>query len=467
MYGAITSRDERFDGVFYTAVRTTGVYCKPSCPARKPHRNNVTFYPFAAAAQSAGYRACRRCVPEALPGSPLWNVRGSVAGRALELIERGVLDDEGVSGLARRLGYSTRSVTRTVVQETGATPIAHARARRARVAKELLGASDQPISDIAFAAGFSSIRQFNATMSAIYGRSPSQLRRTSAARASGVVRATLAYRAPFDFGALLDWYTTRALPGVEEARDGTYRVALAMPFGTAILTLRDDPERSQILADLDLADLRDYGATCAVARRLLDLDADPVGIDAHLTSSSALGDVVSKHPGMRLPGTLTPTEALLRALTGQQVSVASGLAQMQRMVDSAGDGSEDDTDLVPFPSASAIAAAGLEWFRGPDARRRTIGDVLDLAVRERLDSADDPAQVAELLRTVKGVGPWTVAYTLLRGFGAPDVDLSGDRAIVNAVAALGNGNRGDAAKVLASASPWRSYAAMHLWRSGT
>ncbi|GGB89552.1 DNA-3-methyladenine glycosylase [Knoellia flava TL1] len=488
MYAAITGRDRRFDGTFYTAVHTTGIYCRPSCPARKPHARNVTFYPSAAAAQSSGYRACRRCVPEALPGSPWWNIPGSVAARALQLIEQGVVDEEGVNGLARRLGWSTRSVSRLLVEHTGASPIAHARARRARVAHALITGTDQPFSAIAFAAGFSSLRQFNDTVLTIYGTSPSRLRGSSAstaaagaastaqrgastapdgsgaALAAGTLRATLAYRPPLDWTGLLRWFEVRALAGTDRvtrsANDaGSYVLALALPHGAGVATLADDPDRSRVRADLDLEDLRDYGPACAVLRRLLDLDADPAAVDGHLGGLPALHPLVAATPGIRLPGAATPLEALLRALTGQQVSVAAGRAQLERLV--LGSGDDDGATLRPFPTAAALLASGLEGFRGPAARRATLGDALRLADDGALDPARDPSDVADDLRRVKGVGGWTIAYTLLRGYGHPDVDLSTDRAVVDAATALGAGTPGT---VLADATPWRSYAALHLWR---
>lgn len=457
MYAAITGRDTRFDGTFYTAVRTTGVYCRPSCPARKPRRQNVTFYASAAAAQSAGYRACRRCVPEALPGSPLWNVPGSLCARALQLIDSGVVDDEGVQGLARRLGWSSRTITRAMVEQTGATPLAHARARRARLAHALITGTADPLTDVAFAAGFASVRQFNDTIRAVYGVAPTQLR---ASRSSGVVpgtlQAALPYRPPLHWAGLLEWFGRRALPGVDHVADGRYRVALALPNGPAVAELADDGSRNQVVAVLDLEDLRDYGPACAVLRRLLDLDADPIGIDAHLAESATLAPLVHAAPGTRIPGTPTSLEALLRALTGQQVSVTAGLAQLHRLVGPPpADGSQR-----PFPTAGEILAGGLDWFRGPRSRRATIASALELAATGALDPAVDVHEVADALATVRGIGPWTIAYTLLRGYGLPDVDLSGDRAVVNAVRRLTGQS---AREVLAEAAPWRSYAALHLW----
>ncbi|MHA7127987.1 DNA-3-methyladenine glycosylase 2 family protein [Janibacter indicus] len=478
MYAAISGRDVRFDGTFYTAVRTTGVYCRPSCPARKPRRENVTFYRSAAAAQAAGYRACLRCSPEALPGSPWWNIAGSVAARAVQLIDQGVVDDEGVEGLARRLGWSTRTITRVLVEQTGAPPLAHARARRARLAYTLITTTRQPFSEIAFAAGFSSIRQFNDTILTIYGASPTRLRSGRSLRSSGgqpvsgTLRAHLAYRPPLHWESLLGWYAGRALPTVEEVdlpHGGSYRTALELPHGPGSVTLRHDSSGSRIDATLHLSDLRDYGPACSMVRRLLDLDADPTAIDEHLAAIPPLKQLVAHRPGVRIPGTPTPLEALLRALTGQQVTVAAGRTALATLVDStraqtpSTPSPENQGLLHPFPAAESFLATGLETFRAPAARRQAMEQALELAAEGSLDPSRDPADITHDLSQIKGIGPWTIAYTMMRGYGQPDVDLSADRALRTALQHL----TGDPQPrhLLQDASPWSSYAALHLWHS--
>lgn len=462
MYAAVAGRDPRFDGAFYTAVHTTGIYCRPSCPARTPLQRNVSFYPSAAAAQSAGFRACRRCVPEALPGSALWDVPGSVSSRALDLIERGVVDESGVEGLADWLGWSSRSVTRTLVEHTGAGPLDHARARRARVAHELITGTDEPFATIAFAAGFSSIRQFNDTIRTVYDLTPSQIRTTrSLGGAAGTVRSVLTYRPPLAWSHLLRWYHVRALPGIDEVDEErqSYRLGLRLTHGDAVADLTDDPERSRILATLRLSDLKDVGEACTLLRRMVDLDADTVGIERHLSDSlpaRVTGQPDSLIQGLRIPGTATPVEALLRALTGQQVSVASGRAQLVHLT------GEPSDELRPFPAADTILADGLDWFRGPEKRRATIRAALELASAGALDPSNDPSDVATALLAVPGIGPWTVAYTLLRGYGHPNVDLSGDHVIATALSRITDEAPRQA---LMGSAPWRSYAAMQLWSS--
>lgn len=469
MYAAISGRDTRFDGVFYTAVRSTGVYCRPSCPARKPHPRNVTFYPSAAAAQSAGYRACLRCVPEALPGSPWWNIPGSVAARAMELIEQGVVDDEGVTGLAVRLGWSTRTVTRLLVEQTGATPIAHARARRARVAHALITTTDRPFAEIAFAAGFSSIRQFNDTIQAIYGAAPTRLRATRRSEAGGTaplpgsLRAGLAYRAPFSWERLLESYAAGALPAHERVElgpsgtlaDGSYTVAVALPRGAATIALRDGPRR-RIVADLALADLRDYGPACALVRRMLDLDADPAAIDDRLGDSEALQPLVRRQPGIRIPRTPTPIEAIVRELAGDDAALLAGEA-----TSAVGDeAASDSPPLRPFPAAEALLATELSPLADRPGRRSALRAALAAAADGRLDRDRPLDEVAAELAGIPGIEPPAIAHILMRGYGSPDADLTGHPLLADAASRLGDG----LPAAMAAVAPWRSYAALHLAR---
>src|SRR4051812_43870875 len=279
-YNAIQARDARFDGVFFTAVRTTKIYCRPSCPARTPRRENVRFYATAAAAQQSGFRACLRCRPDAAPGSPEYNVRADLAGRALRLIADGVVDREGVAGLARRLGYSERHVHRQLVAELGAGPIALGRAQRAHTARILIETTSLSFTEVAFAAGFASLRQFNDTIRAIYARTPTELRARHARvgeRAPGTIALRLAHRTPFAGGELLAFLAARAVPGVEEVRDGAYRRTLRLAHGDAVAELR--PADDHVACVLRLADPRDLTSAVQRCRHALDLDADPVAVD--------------------------------------------------------------------------------------------------------------------------------------------------------------------------------------------
>ncbi|WP_084556749.1 bifunctional transcriptional activator/DNA repair enzyme AdaA, partial [Couchioplanes caeruleus] len=331
-YRAVDSRDQRFDGWFYTAVRSTGIYCRPSCPAVTPKRENVTFLPSAAAAQRGGFRACRRCRPDAAPGSPEWDVRADVVGRAMRLIGDGVVDREGVPGLAGRLGYTERHLHRMLTAELGAGPLALARAQRAQTARILIETTDLGLAEIAFAAGFGSVRQFNDTIRQVYARSPSGLRERRAARRSepGTISLRLAYRAPLHAGALLEFLGARTLPGVEERDGPTYRRGLHLPHGSATVALT--PADRFVSATLRLADVRDLAPAVARCRRLFDLDADPVAVDGTLAADPALTEKINTEPGIRVPRTVDGFEMTVRAIVGQQVSVAGARTTLGRLL---------------------------------------------------------------------------------------------------------------------------------------
>ena len=319
-YRAVKSRDARFDGVFYTGVRTTGIYCRPSCPARTPHQRNVQFFASAAAAQDAGFRACRRCRPDTTPGSPEWNVRADAVARAMRLIGDGVVEREGVDGLASRLGFSTRHVNRMVTDELGAGPLALARSRRAQSARVLIETTDMAMADIAFAAGFASIRQFNDSIRHVYAMSPTEMRGRRKTPPSGRLTLRLAVRRPFDPAGLLTFLGDRAIAGVEHVDDQVYARVLRLPHGLGAvrLTLHDD----RVDAELELADLRDTAVAVERCRRLLDLDADPIAISEVLGADPLLAPLVREVPGQRLPGQVDGFEVAVRAIVGQQVSVA-------------------------------------------------------------------------------------------------------------------------------------------------
>ncbi|HWU23755.1 MAG TPA: AlkA N-terminal domain-containing protein, partial [Nocardioides sp.] len=361
-YAALESRDRRYDGVFYVAVRTTGIYCRPSCPARTPARANVTFHRTAASAQLAGYRACKRCLPDATPGSPDWDVAADVAGRTMRLILDGVVDREGVPGLARRVGYAPRHLNRVVSAELGAGPLALARAQRAQTARILIETTSLPFADIAFAAGFSSVRQFNDTVREVYAATPTALRGRRGGVAANAIELRLAVRAPFAGRSLLEFLALRAVPGIEVAEGSTYARTLDLPHGpgTVRLELADAGERGMafVPARFVLGDLRDLSAAIARTRRLLDADADPVAVDAHLSTDLALRPLIRRRPGLRVPGHVDGVELATRAILGQQVSVAGARTLAARLV--AAHGREIATDIPGlthlFPTADALAA---------------------------------------------------------------------------------------------------------------
>lgn len=488
-YRAIDARDARFDGQFITAVRSTGIYCRPSCPARTPKPANVTFYPTSAAAHEAGYRACKRCLPEAAPGSPEWNLRGDVAGRAMRLIADGIVEREGVPGLAARLGYSARHLTRLLTAELGAGPLALARAHRAHTARMLLVGTELPMADVAFSAGFTSVRQFNDTVREVFGMTPGALRGCrprspapdrslapdrSPSPSRGALSLALPVRAPFDAAGLFAWMAARALPGVEVATTDSYARTLALPGGAAWFRLRYDGRRVQL--DARLQHLGDLPVLVGRARRLFDLDADPVAVDAALAEHPELAGLVAATPGIRVPGTVDAAEMLIRAMVGQQVSVAAARTALSRLVAELGAPAAEPGALAAdgewrlFPTMAAIAEHGAEVLRGPAARiRAVVGTAEALADGAlTLSPGDDHAEQRAALLALPGVGPWTADYVRMRVTGDPDVLLPGDVAVRAGAAAAGIPPAPAALADWATrTAPWRSYLTAHLWRAAS
>lgn len=473
-YRAVSSRDRRFDGIFYTAVRTTGIYCRPSCPARTPAPGNVSFHPTAAAAQAAGYRACKRCVPDATPGSPEWDAAADVAGRAMRLIADGVVDRDGVAGLATHLGYSPRHLGRVLVAQLGAGPLALARARRAQTARILIQGTDLGFADVAFAAGFSSVRQFNDTVREVYAATPSQLRgRTSTAGASdGTVPLRLAVRTPFAGRALLEFLGRRTVAGVETVDGTTYSRTLRLPHGpgTVSVQLKDlhGPGTAFVPASFVLADLRDTGAAVERVRRLLDADCDPVAVAETFAADPVLGQVARRRPGLRVPGHVDGHEVAVRAVLGQQVSVARARTMATRLTEELG---EEVTTRIPgltrlFPSAEAVAALAPESLPMPRARGRALVGISGAVAQGRicLDRGADRDETREALLALPGIGPWTADYIGMRALGHPDLFLPGDTGTRDALRRLGL-DPARAAELGERWRPWRSYAQVQLWHS--
>ncbi len=485
-YRAVASRDPRFDGWFVTAVTSTGIYCRPSCPALTPRRENVRFLPSAAAAQRAGFRACLRCRPDAAPGSPEWDNRADVTARAMRLIADGVVDREGVPGLARRLGYTERHLTRLLTAELGAGPLALARAQRAQTARTLVETTDLGFAEIAFAAGFGSVRQFNDTIRAVFDRPPSALRGRSAAGPGGTpepgpagsspttVRLRLPHRQPLHAPALLEFLAARTIPGVEIVDAGGYHRALLLPHGPASITLL--PGGDHVHAVLRLADVRDLAPTVARCRRLLDLDADPEAVDAVLAADEALAAGVGREPGVRVPRTVDGFELAVRAVVGQQISVNAARRVLGRLA-AAGRAPEvapldpvdgrPDAALVPFPNAEELLTLGDDAYPMPASRRATLR-ALAAAVAGceiDLDGAADRDRTLTQLTGIPGIAAWTAGYIAARALGDPDVLLHTDLGVRRGAAAAGLPEHPAAlAAHGARWRPWRSYATIRLWR---
>ena len=466
---AVQGRDPRFDGWFVLGVLTTGIYCRPSCPARTPKRDNVRFHPSAAAAQAAGLRACKRCRPDASPGTPAWDGRSDLAARAMRLIADGVVDRDGVPGLAARLGCSRRQVERTLLAELGAGPLALARAQRAQTARTLVETTDLPIADVAFAAGFGSVRQLDDTVRAVFALTPGELRRrVTPVPAPGALSLRLPFRAPLWPDSLFGHLVATAVPGVEEWRDGAYRRTLRLPHGPATVALT--PHATHVGCRLALADLRDLAPAVARCRRLLDLDADPVAVDAVLAQDEVLASWVAKAPGRRVPRTVDESELAVRAVLGQQVSTAAARTHAGRLVGACGEPVDDPAGGLThlFPTAEAVAAVDPEVLALPRTRRATVLRLARaLADGEvDLDPGADRARARSALAALPGIGPWTVETVAMRALCDPDAFLPTDLGVLAAARALG---LGEGRALLARAerwAPYRGYAVQHLWAVG-
>ena len=469
-YRAVESRDTRFDGWFITAVRTTGIYCRPSCPTPvRPKRENVSFYPTAAAAQLAGYRACKRCRPDASPGSPEWNVRGDLVGRAMRLIADGTVDRDGVAGLARRLAVSERHLHRLLLTELGAGPLAIARAQRAQTARVLIETTDLPFTDVVFAAGFESIRQFNDTVREVFALTPTALRTAGRRRADiahGVLTLRLPYRPPLDWSALSAWLRVRALPGVAEVNGRVYRRTLRLPRGAGVVAL--EPIDTHIQCTLRLESMADLTSAVRQCRRLLDLDADPLSVVEVLSKDRRLSRIVKKRPGLRAPGAVDGTELAIQAVLGQQVSLAAARTLALSLVTANGDVIKiaDPTLTHLFPQAAAIAEADLARLGVPATRRATLRGLARAVASGTLalDPGADRTETYQQLLQLPGVGEWTAGYIVMRALGDPDTFLASDLGIKKAGARLGIGSSPRAISEHAAAwRPWRSYATHQLW----
>jgi AraC family transcriptional regulator of adaptative response / DNA-3-methyladenine glycosylase II len=467
-YRAISSRDPRFDGRFFTAVTSTGIYCRPICPAQTPKRANVRFFASAAAAEASGFRACLRCRPHLAPGgvSPAGGDR--IADRALRLIASGAADGgAGVAAVARRLEVSERHLHRVLTDAVGAGPLTLARMRRLQTARTLIEQTAIPITDVAFTAGYSSLRQFNSEVLSATGRAPTALRRrgTAGHDGEGALVLRLGMRPPFDGAALLRFFAARAVCGVESVTAGTLTRTVALPHGAAVVELQ--PQAAQLVLRLWLDDVRDLGAAVDRCRRLFDVDADPCAIAAVLCADPLLAPLVSDAPGLRVPGCVDADEIAVRAVLGQQVSVARATALASRLTEQLGVPLAQPRNGVTrlFPSAAAIASAdldglGLTGERAATLRRLTAalasGDI-DLGV-----GADGRAVVAGLL-SIRGIGEWTATYIALRGLRDPDAFPAGDLGVRHAFARAGGGDARALRERAERWRPWRAYATVQLW----
>lgn len=479
-YRALKSRDPRFDGVFIVGVRTTGIYCRPSCPTPiHPLRKNVDFFLTTAAAQRAGLRACKRCRPDATPGSPEWNVRDDLVGRAMRLINDGYLDDASVSELASHLAVTERHLRRIMIEAVGAPPLAIARAQRAQTARTLIETTGMKFTDVAFAAGFASLRQFNDTVRAVFDATPTELRskRGLARTEPGSLSIRLPFRAPFAADYFMAWSANRVVTGVAEVEDSVLTTALRLKAGNGIAALSIGEQWVQ--CDLELDDVADLAMAVAQCRRMLDLDADPTHIDATLQRIGPIKGFVQALPGLRSPGSCDGFATLIFAVLGQQRSVAAARTLAGRIAER---GHASDSDVAscpppghapddsgsgllrPFPTPAVVAEMNLD---GIGLTQRTADTIHSVATMfdgrtDELSPGADRDEIRSELVGVTGIGPWTANYIAMRVLGHPDIFLAGDLVADRSADSLGL-----TAADIEAVSPWRSYLTHHLWAAST
>ncbi len=463
------ARDPRFDGRFFIGVRTTGVFCRPICPVVPPRESNVTYYPTAAAASEAGFRACLRCRPECAPGTPAWAGVSTTIARALRLIAAGALESDGVEELAARLGVGARHLRRLFVEHLGATPVAVAQTHRLLSAKRLIDETDMPLTRVAMSAGYGSVRRFNTAFLESYGRSPRELRK---GRARGVRHPAgphysfqLRYRPPFDWDRLLAFVAPRAIPGVE-AVDGTaYRRTIATDGDTGWLELRPG-EPNALRLDIHLPGTAHMLRVVSRVRRMFDLDADPMAINGHLRSDRLLAPLVRRRPGLRVPGAWDVFEIGVRAILGQQVSVAAATTLAGRVVATFGTPLDDAPAALThtFPSAATLAEAPVRQVGLPGTRAETVRRFAAAVAGGQIpaDASADPDAFRERVRRLPGVGEWTAEYMAMRALGDPDAFPSGDLGLLRAT---GVRSAAELARRSQDWRPWRAYAALHLWNA--
>jgi AraC family transcriptional regulator of adaptative response / DNA-3-methyladenine glycosylase II len=473
-YAAIQSRDSRFDGRFFTAVQTTGIYCRPICPAQTPRPENVRFYISATAAAEAGFRPCLRCRPESSPGTPDWQGPSSTVSRALRLISEGVLDDSGVDTLARRLHVGPRQLRRLFVAHLGAPPIAVAQTRRLHFAKKLIDETNLPMSEIAFGAGYSSIRRFNDAIQEVYDRTPTELRRVKKDQQSngaGNIQLKLSYRPPFDWLFLLRFLQYRAIPGVESVSDGRYRRVVQIDNSAGIIEVRLTEDGRQLLLSVPPSLSKGLMRISERVRTLFDLRADLAIITGHLERDDRLATLTQRYPGLRVPGAWNGFELAIRAILGQQITIQAANTLAGRLVKAYGEPLPDATDddlATLFPRPESLAEATLADIGLMPRRAEAIRSLAQAVSDGRLlfDTAIGLEQSVEQLTALPGIGPWTAHYIAMRALNEPDAFPAGDLALRRA-AANSKTTMLTEAQLRRRAEawrPWRAYAAMYLWR---
>lgn len=471
-YAALSARDRRFDGVFYVGVSTTGIFCRPVCTARLPRQDRCTFYSNAAAAEAAGFRPCLRCRPELAPGTARVDAVSRVARMAFDRIEAGELTDRSLSDLAADLGVSARQLRRVVEQTYGVTPVQLAQTRRLLLAKQLIADTQLSMADIAFAAGFSSVRRFNHLFRHRYGLQPSAMRRGRRQSDQQGLELRLGYRPPLDWAGLSGFLASRGAPAVEQVADGEYRRTVRLDERVGWLAARPAKgQRPELLLRVSESLVPALTPLLARARQLFDLDADPAPIDAQLRDDPLLGPCVASAPGLRIPGGLSGFEVALRAILGQQISVRAATTLYGRFAERFGTMIETPWPTLERtpPAAETVAEASLQSLIDlglPARRAQTIQQVAQAVSQGqlRLDPSAAAQETMDALQAIPGIGPWTVQYLAMRVLGQPDAWPASDLGLMKAAGCSTPKALEQQAEVW---RPWRSYAAMHLWQSLT
>jgi AraC family transcriptional regulator of adaptative response / DNA-3-methyladenine glycosylase II len=456
------SRDPRFDGKFFIAVTSTKIYCRPICPARSPKDENIRYYPTAAAAQAAGFRPCLRCRPEASPGTPAWAGTSSVVSRALRLIGDGALDRESVAALSDRLGVTDRHLRRLFVQHLGATPVEVALTRRVHFAKKLIDETRLPMAQVAFAAGFGSLRRFNGEIRTIYSRTPTQLRRLARGRApeSDRYQFRLAFRPPYDWDAVIGFWSARATPGVEHVGGDRYERTITLNGKSGSLAVTRSGDEA-LLLEVSVDDPRALLTIVERVRRMFDIGADPSVLGSEFSRDPLLRQALASHPGIRTPGAWDPFELSVRAILGQQVSVAAATTIAGRVAARWGTPIESGQVLNRlFPTPDQLAGAPLEEAGIISARASTLR-ALACAVRDGQVRFDGVSTV-ESLRAIPGIGDWTAQYIAMRALNEPDAFPSGDLVLRKMA---GDCSARELERLAERWRPWRAYAVMLLWQA--
>ena len=471
-YRAVCQRDARFDGRIFTGVKTTGIYCRPICPARTPLSKNVIFFPTAAAAQEAGFRPCLRCRPETAPDLGAWRGTSNTVSRALSLIEHGALDDADVNALAGRLGVGERQLRRLFHQHLGASPVAVAQTRRVLLAKQLIHETHLPMTEVAFAAGFGSIRRFNETFRQLFGRPPRELRRSAgpefSAAAAGEIVLLLRYQPPYDWNATIAFLRQRAIDGIEHV--GAQRYARTLQLDGLSGTATVEPAGGNALrATVRFPRLSALPAIIARLRRVFDLGADPLAIAAHLAKDPTLAPLVEARAGLRVPGAWDGFELAIRAVLGQQITVVAAARLAGRMVAAFGEPLSSPSEGLThvFPPPQIIAAADLASLGMPRSRAAALSAIAAAAVADPhvFDANCGLDDAVKRLRAIRGVGEWTAQYIALRQLHEPDAFPAADLGLLRAIAGRDD-RKHSSSELLDRANawrPWRAYAAQHLW----